>query len=338
MKAAVLHEYGQPLVIEEVPTPTPGPGEVIVKVEACGVCHSDLHLAAGDWDLLKSITKLPLILGHEIAGTIASIGEGVQGFKLGDRVGVPWIHWTCGECEYCQVGRETLCLKQIVTGCVADGGFAEYIKAKASHTAKLPDNLTFEEAAPLLCAGLTVYKALKASGVRAGERLAVFGVGGLGHLAVQIAKVMGIKVCAVDITEDKLQLARECGADWTVNAAASPAHKQIKSLGGAHVAMVTSASRAAYETALRSLKRGGTLAVVGMAPEPINVSAVSLVSGEIRIVASAVGTRQDLREMLEMAAEGKIRCRTERREMTEIDRVFEELKDGRVMGRVVVKP
>jgi propanol-preferring alcohol dehydrogenase len=248
------------------------------------------------------------------------------------------MHWTCGECEYCQIGRETLCLKQIVTGCMVDGGFAEYIKARASHTVKLPDNLTFEEAAPLLCAGLTVYKALKSSGVRAGERLAVFGIGGLGHLAVQIAKVMGIKVCGVDLTTDKLQLARECGADWTVNAAASPAHREIKRLGGAHVAMVTSASRAAYETALRSLKRGGTLAVVGMAPEPINVSAVSLVSGEIRIIASAVGTRQEMREMLEMAAEGKIRCRIERREMEQIDSVFEELKNGKVMGRVVVKP
>jgi propanol-preferring alcohol dehydrogenase len=337
MKAAVLREYNRPLVLEEVPTPAPGPGEVLIEIAACGVCHSDLHLAEGDWDLLKPITKLPLILGHEIAGTIAEIGADVQGFTVGERVGVPWMHWTCGECEYCQIGRETLCLKQQITGCMVDGGFAEYIKAKASHTAKLPSQLTAEEAAPLLCAGLTVYKALKSSGIRAGERLAVFGVGGLGHLAVQIAKVMGARVCAVDIAEEKLQLARACGADWAVNAAEGPAHKEIKRLGGAQVALVASASRAAYETALRSLKRGGTLAVVGMAPEPISVSTVALVSGETRIIASAVGTRQDLRELLELAADGKIRCKIETRPLAEVGQVFEEMKQGRVMGRVVLK-
>jgi len=336
MKAAVLREFARPLVIEDVPTPTPGPGEVLVRVLACGVCHSDLHLAEGDWELLKPITKLPLILGHEIAGTVAEIGEGVQGFAVGDRVGVPWIHWTCGECEYCQIGRETLCLKQMITGCTVDGGFAEYLKAKASHTVKLPDGLGLEETAPLLCAGLTVYKALKTSGVRAGERLAVFGIGGLGHLAVQLAKAMGVEVGAVDISDEKMLLAQECGADWMVNAAAAPAHKQIKALGGAHVALVTSASRAAYESALRSLKRGGTLAVVGMAPEPINVSAVALVSGETRIIASAVGTRQDLRELLGLAAKGKVRCKTERRPLAEVGEVFERMKQGQVMGRVVV--
>jgi propanol-preferring alcohol dehydrogenase len=337
MRAAVLREYGQPLVIDEVPTPETGPGEVLVKVEACGICHSDLHLAGGDWELLKPITRLPLILGHEVAGTVASLGEGVEGLEVGDRVGVPWIHWTCGECEYCQIGRETLCLKQLITGCMVDGGFAEFIKAKASHTAKLPSALSFEEAAPLLCAGLTVYKALKSSGVRVGERLAVFGVGGLGHLAVQLAHASGVKVCAVDIADDKLQLARECGADLTVNAAATAAHREIKAWGGAHVAIVTSASRTAYETALRSLKRGGTLVVVGMAPEPLSISAVSLVSGELRIIASAVGTRQDLRELLELAAAGKVRCKTERCSLEQVEHVFEEMKQGRVIGRVVLQ-
>ncbi len=338
MKAAVLRHYGQPLTIEQLQTPTPGPGEVLIKIAACGVCHSDLHLAEGDWELLKPITKLPLILGHEIVGTILQLGEGVSGFNLGDRVGVPWIHWTCGECDYCQIGRETLCLKQQITGCMVDGGFAEYVKAKASHTVKLPDQLGFEEAAPLLCAGLTVYKALKSSEIRVGQRLAVFGIGGLGHLAVQLAKAAGIKVCAVDIAEEKLQLARNCGADYVVNATDGLAHKQIKQWGGAQVAMVTSASRAAYEAALRSLKRGGTLVVVGMAAEPISVSVVALVSGEIRIIASAVGTRQDLRELLELAADGQVRCKTEQRPLTEVNQVFEEMKQGRVMGRVVLTP
>lgn len=339
MKAAVLREFGQPLAIEEIQTPVPGPGEVLIRVAACGVCHSDLHLAGGEWDLLKPITKLPLVLGHEVAGTIEALGEGVTGFAVGERVGVSWLHFTCGECEFCRAGRETLCTKQLVTGCTVDGGFAEFIKAKSSHTAKLPDNLSFAEAAPLLCAGLTVHNSLKTSGVGAGQKVAIFGVGGLGHLAVQLAKARGAEVIAVDVTDDKLDLAKECGADHTVNAATTQAYKEIKKLsaGGAHVVMVTSGSRAAYETALRSLRRGGTLAVVGMAPEPISVSTVALVSGEYRIVASAVGTRDDLREILQLAADGKVKCKIETRSFDQVWNVMNEMRDGRLIGRVVLE-
>lgn len=337
MKAALLHAYKQPLRIEEVPAPVPGPGEVLVRVEACGVCHSDIHLADGDWDMLKTIVKLPLILGHEVAGTVAAVGEGVDGFSNGDRVGVPWIHWTCGECEYCLIGRETLCLKQRITGATVDGGYAEYLTAKATHVARIPSVLNAEEAAPLMCAGLTVFKALKSSGIRPGERLAVFGIGGLGHLAVQIARKMGVEVCAVDISEDKLHLAQEYGAQWTIDATSAQAHKQAKAFGGVHVAMVTSASRAAYESAMRFLRRGGTLAVVGMS-EPFTVSPVAMVSGETRIIASAVGTREDLRELLDLAAGGGVRCRVESRPLDDADEVFREIKRGAVLGRVVLKP
>jgi propanol-preferring alcohol dehydrogenase len=337
MKAAILRELAQPLVIEELPTPEPEAGEVLIKVHACGVCHSDLHLARGEWEQLKPITKLPLVLGHEVAGVVAAVGGGVVDLKIGDRVGVPWLYYTCGECEFCQAGQETLCVKQQVTGCMVDGGFAEYLKAKASHTAKLPDELSFAEAAPLLCAGLTVYKALRVAEAKAGQRLAVFGVGGLGHLAVQLGKALGLEVGAVDVSEEKLQLARDCGADWIVNAGAEAAYKQIKKQGGgAHIALVTSGSKAAYETALRSLRRGGTLAVVGMTPEPINVSTVALVSGEYRIVASAVGTRVDLREVLKLAADGKLRCRIETRPLAEVNQVLDALKDGKLTGRVVL--
>lgn len=336
MKAAVLHALAEPLAVEELATPEPGAGEVLIKVAACGVCHSDLHLVRGEWDLLKPITKLPLIPGHEVTGTIAALGEGVEGFAIGDRVGVPWLHYTCGQCEFCLAGRETLCGKQQVTGCTVDGGFAEFIKAKASHTAKLPDNLTFAEAAPLLCAGLTVHRALNDSAVVAGQRVAIFGIGGLGHLAVQLAKARGAEVIAVDVSDDKLELARECGADHTVNAATSQAHKEVKKLGGAHVAMVTSGSKAAYETALRSLRKGGTLSVVGMSPEPISLSTVAMVSGEYRIVASAVGTRTDLREVLQLAAEGKVRCRIETRPFEQADAVLNEMQSGSLLGRVVL--
>ena len=329
MKAAVLRALAEPLAVEELATPEPGAGEVLIKVAACGVCHSDLHLVRGEWDLLKPITKLPLVPGHEVTGTIAALGEGVEGFALGDRVGVPWLHFTCGQCEFCLAGRETLCGKQQVTGCTVDGGFAEFIKAKASHTAKLPDNLTFVEAAPLLCAGLTVHRALHDSEVVAGQRIAIFGIGGLGHLAIQLAKARGAEVIAVDVSDDKLALARECGADHTINAATSPAHKEVKKLGGAHVVMVTSGSKAAYETALRSLRKGGTLSVVGMSPEPISLSTVAMVSGEYRIVASAVGTRTELRE-------GKGRCRIETRPFEQADAVLNELQSGSLLGRVVL--
>ena len=338
MKAAILHSFSEPLKIEDSPAPVPGAGEVLIKVSACGVCHSDLHLASGEWEQLKTITKLPLILGHEIAGTVVQIGEGVTDLKAGDRVGVPWLHYTCGECEFCRMGRETLCLKQQITGCMVDGGFAEFIKANASHTARLPDNLSFEDAAPLLCAGLTVHNAIKTSGIKPGQYIAIFGIGGLGHLAVQLAKAAGAMVIAVDVADDKLELARECGADVCVNAATTQVHKEIKkaSNGGAHVVMVTSGSKPAYETALRCLRRGGTLSVVGMAPEPISVSTVALVSGEYHIVASAVGTRQDLQEILQLASQGKVKCRIETRPFDEVVKVMEEMKQGRLIGRVVL--
>ena len=338
MKAAILHEFGTPLEIEDVATPELGSGEVLIKVEACGVCHSDYHLAHGEWDMLRPITKLPLILGHEVTGRIVAVGEGVQDFSEGDRVGVPWLFYSCGECEYCLSDRETLCPKQKVTGCTVDGGFAEYLKASASHTARLPHNLSAEEAAPLLCAGLTVYKSLRVAGAQAGQRLVVFGVGGLGHLAIQLGKAKGMEVGAVDLTEAKLQLATECGADWVVNASESPAHRQVKAHGGGgDIVMVTSASTAAYDTALRSVRRGGVLAVVGMTPEPISVSTVALVSGEIKIVASAVGTRKDLRDVLELAAAGKLRCRFETRPLKDINQVFDSMRDGKISGRIVLR-
>ena len=336
MKAALLREFDSPIALEEIATPEPGAGEVLIAVRACGVCHSDLHLAEGDWDSLKRITKLPLVLGHEVAGTVAKVGPDVEGFALGDRVGVPWLHWTCGECEYCRDGREVLCGKQVITGVMVDGGYAEFVRAKASHVARIPDSVSFEEAAPLFCAGLTVYRALKSAGLEAGQRVAVIGVGGLGHLAIQIVKAKGATPIAVDIAEDKLALALELGAAHAFNSAAADPRKAIRGLGGAHIAIVTSASRAAYETALGCVRKGGTLAVVGMPAEPVPVSMVALVSGEIRIVASAVGTREDLRELLDLAATGAVRCRVETVPLDQAAAALERLKQGAVTGRIVL--
>ena len=337
MKAAILHSFAESLRIEEITTPSPGAGEVLIKVAACGVCHSDLHLAMGEWDLLRPITKLPLTLGHEVTGTIASVGEGVAGFDVGDRVGVPWLHWTCGECEFCLLGRETLCSKQQVTGCTVDGGFAEFIKAKASHIARLPHNLTFEEAAPLLCAGLTVHSAMKKSGAQAGQKVAVFGVGGLGHLAIQLAKANGAEVIAVDVADDKLELARECGADVAVNAATTQVHREIKKVTGGGACGngdVGFARRLRGRAAFDQKSRDAGDCRDGA--EPVPLSTVAMVSGEYRIVGSAVGSREELREVLQLAAEGKVKCRTETRAFTEVDSVLDEMKNGRVLGRVVL--
>lgn len=336
MKAAILHDFAQPLTLEDVPAPTLDAGELLIKIAASGVCHSDLHIASGEWEMLKRAAKFPLILGHEITGTVADIGEGVEGFTLGDRVGVPWLHHTCGVCEYCQSGRETLCGKQKITGVMVDGGYAEYAKAQASHTVKLPDALSFEESAPLLCAGVTVYRAIKDVGIKSGETLTVFGVGGLGHLAVQIGKKLGLVVGAVDVADDKLQLATECGADWTVNAATTQAYKEIKSHGGAHVALVTSGSKAAYETALRSLRRAGTLVIVGMTPEPIPLNIQAMLAGEYKIVASTVGTRKDLEEVLALASSGGVKCHFQTGTLEHINEYFADMQAGKLSGRIVL--
>lgn len=339
MKAALLQALGGPVDVIDVPAPKPGPGQVLIRVDACGVCHSDVHLADGDWDMLKPITKTPLILGHEVIGEVVELDEGVTTLKHGDRVGVPWLHWSCGECEFCKEGKEMLCARQQVTGCMVDGGFAELMLAPASHAAKIPESLSTDETAPLLCAGLTVFRALRQSGLQAGQRLAVFGIGGLGHLAIQMAKAMGAWVCGVDVSDDKLKFATECGADLALNASTAAVPKEARKLGGMHVVLVTSGSKPAYETALRCLRKGGTLMVVGMAPEPIAVSTVAMVSLEARILGSAVGTREDLRQMLDLvAANPSIRCRVQTRPLSAAPEVLDALRRGELVGRVVLKP
>ena len=237
MKAAVLHDFKKQLTIEEVELPRPEADEVLIQVEACGVCHSDVHLADGDWTQLAGIVKRPLILGHEIAGHVAEKGAKVNDLQIGDRVGVPWIHWTCDECEFCREGNENLCRRQKITGVTVDGGYAEFVKAPATHALKIPDGLSAPEAAPLFCAGLTVYRALKSAAVAPGQRLAVFGVGGLGHLAVQFGHAFGAEVTAIDVLEEKLELATSLGASHVLNASATDVIKAQRRKGGVHVAL-----------------------------------------------------------------------------------------------------
>lgn len=336
MKAAILRGFKKPLVLEEVPRPALDANEVLIQVEACGVCHSDLHVADGDWPQFAGITKMPLILGHEIAGRIIEKGEQVSGFGIGDSVGVPWIYWTCGACEFFREGNENLCGKQKITGVTVDGGFAELVRAPASHAVKIPDGLSAVDAAPLFCAGVTVHRALKRAGISAGQRLAVFGIGGLGHIAVQLGRELGAEVIAIDVSEGKLELAKSLGAGCGLNAASTNVVKELRHKGGVHVAVVTSAAKAAYDLAFSSLRPTGTLLVVGLPPENISFPAILMAAGEVRIQASAVGTRRDLREVLTMAAAGKIRCHVTAHPLEKVNEVLDQLRHGQVSGRTVL--
>lgn len=338
MKAAILREFKTPLSIEEVDRPSPGARDVLIEMEACGVCHSDLHVADGDWPQLVPITKRPLILGHEIAGRIVEKGALVTHLEIGDRVGVPWVHWTCGECEFCREGNENLCVKQQITGVTVDGGYAEFVKAPASHATRIPEGLSSVDAAPLFCAGLTVYRALKHARIQPGQRLAVFGVGGLGHLGVQIGVGLGAIVTAVDISDEKLANAKSLGAAAALNASTVNAVKELRRAGGVHAALVTSAAKAAYDTAFPCVRPTGKLLVVGLPSESLCFPAIQMAALEVRIQASSVGTREDLREVLALGAAGKVRCQTARRPLTQVNEALQQLRSGQVSGRLVLIP
>jgi len=334
MKAAILQEFKKPLVLEEVPRPELEAHEILIQVEACGVCHSDLHLADGDWPQLAAIVKKPLILGHEIAGRVVGRGAAVRDLQVGDRAGVPWIHWTCGECAFCQEGYENLCPRQKITGVTVDGGFAEFLKAPASHALKVPEGLSSVEVAPLFCAGVTVHRALKQARISSGQRLAVFGIGGLGHIAVQLARELGTEIIAVDVSERKLELARTLGATSGLNISSTNVIKELRAKGGVHVALVTSAAKAAYDLAFSCLRPTGTLLVVGLPSENLCFPPILMSAKEVHIRASAVGTRQDVREVLAMASKGKIHCQVTPRPLAHANEVLDELRQGQVAGRI----
>jgi propanol-preferring alcohol dehydrogenase len=337
MKAAVLHEFKRPLEIKEIAPPQLGADDVLIEVEVCGVCHSDLHLADGDWTQLSRIVKKPLVLGHEIVGRVVTRGVAVRSIEIGERVGVPWLQWTCGECEFCREDNENLCVKQRITGVTVDGGYAEYTKAPASHVVKIPDELSAEQAAPLLCAGVTVHRALKHARVRSGQRLAVFGVGGLGHLAVQIGQAAGAEVTAIDVSDEKLALAESGGAVRTLNTTKCDVVKELRASGRVHVALVTSAAKAAYDMAFGCVRPTGTLLAVGLPAEDISFPPILMAASEIHIKASSVGTREDLREILAMGAAGAVHCQVTVRPLAEVGQVLQEFRRGQVCGRAVLR-
>jgi propanol-preferring alcohol dehydrogenase len=333
MKAVVVYDFGQPLRVEEVPRPEPDVGEVVVRIEASGLCHTDIHASKGDWPVKP---KLPLIPGHEGIGIVESVGERVTEVRKGERVAIPWLGYACGACEYCASGRETLCEDQLNTGYSIDGSHAEYAKANARYVVRVPEGVHALEAAPLSCAGVTTYKAIKVSGAGPSDLVAVFGVGGLGHLAVQYAKIAGATVVAVDIFEEKLELARELGADHVVNAREQDPVEEIKKLGGADAAIDTAVSSGATEQAYGSLRRGGTLVLVGLPKDGyVSLPIFGTVLNGITVKGSIVGTRVDLREVLELHAAGRTRVVYETRDLASVNDAIAEVEKGGVDARLV---
>jgi propanol-preferring alcohol dehydrogenase len=335
MKSAVVTSFTDPLEIQERPVPVPGPGQVLVRIEASGLCHTDIHAAHGDWPVKP---EPPFVPGHEGVGIVEAVGDGVFIRSVGERVAIPWLGHACGHCDHCVAGWETLCEQQINTGYSVDGGFAEYALADADYVVPVPEGVDPVDAAPLTCAGVTTYKAVKVAGIRPAERVAVFGIGGLGHLAVQYARLVGGTVIAVDVAEDKLSLARELGADHVVNAADTDPVAAIEALGGADVAIVLAVIPHVFEQAFASLRRGGRLVCVGLPPEtegPMSLPIFPTVLKGISVIGSIVGTRQDLAEVFDLHALGRTRVVLETRKLDEVNAAVDDVLAGRAQARIV---
>ena len=334
MKAAVVTDFGSPLQVKDVPIPVPGPGEVLVRIETSGLCHTDIHAARGDWPVKPTP---PFIPGHEGVGVIDMLGAGVTTRAIGDRVAIAWLGYACGECRYCIDGWETLCEKQQNSGYSVNGTFAEYAVVPAAFACPVPDSISSQDAAPLTCAGVTTYKAIKVARVAPAETVAIFGVGGLGHLALQYARIAGGFVIAVDIEDHKLVMATELGADHVVNARTSDPVEAIQALGGADVAVALAASPAAFDQAYRSLRRGGRLVCVALPADNATLSLPifdTVISGKT-VIGSIVGTRNDLADVFALHAAGRTTVIAVERKIDEINESIDEVLAGTVPARVV---
>ncbi len=336
MQAAVVEAFGKPLVLREWDVPTAGPGQIVVKTEACGVCHTDLHAANGDWPLKPNP---PFIPGHEAIGIVTEVGSGVTIVKEGDRVGVPWLYSACGHCEYCLSAWETVCPDAQFGGYTKNGGFAEYILADPNYVAHIPKGLSAVEAAPLICAGITTYKVIKQTEARPGEWIAISGCGGLGHLAIQYAKAMGLLVAAIDIDEGKLAHATALGADLVFNAKTSDPVVALKKEtgGGAHGVLITAPSLPAFKQGIGMTRKLGICALVGLPPGDFPVPLFDVVANCITIRGSFVGTREDMAEALDFAVRGKVKADIELQPLSEINNIFKRLQHGDVAARVVLE-
>jgi alcohol dehydrogenase, propanol-preferring len=332
MKAAVVPEFGARLEILDVPVPRPGPGQVLVKIEASGLCHTDIHAARGDWPVKP---KMPLVPGHEGVGTIVAVGDGDLPVGVGDRVALPWLGRACGHCRYCITGWETYCVTPEFMGYTIDGSYAEFAIGYASHVVKVPDGVSSFDAAPITCAGVTTYKGLKVARPQPGETAMIVGIGGLGHLALQYAKIFGTRTVAVDVEDEKLQVAKDLGADHVIDARGDQL-AETQALGGVDVAVVTVPSPAAMRAAHASLNPNGRLVLIGLpADNKLEIPVFETVLRGISVIGSLVGTRNDLAECFQMHAEGRTRVIAESRQLEDVNECFEEVLAGRVPARLV---
>lgn len=335
MKAQVLHKLeaieSDPLKFEDYQNPTVNDDEVLVRIKVCGVCHSNLHMIEGDWQSLGIPGKLPIIPGHEISGVIERIGDKTKGLTLGMRVGIQVVYDTCGTCEFCLTGKENLCIAQLNTGENVDGGYAELIKVPYRHVYQLPDNLSFEEAAPLFCPGVTAYRAVKRAGITFDQTVVVFGIGGVGHLALQFAKLAGAEVIAVDTNKATLSMAKELGSDYAI--LPEQLDDLLLKIGRPDVVSIHTPSQKAIDKALNIIKRGGNvmLATIGT-PPPVNFTE------EHNVLTSVLGTRNDMKNVLKIAASGRIKVKVNSYGLTEANEVLTKLKNGQIVGRAVLKP
>jgi len=335
MKAAVVTEFNKPLQIMEVEIPKVSAGKVLVKVIATGVCHTDLHAMHGDWPIKPT---LPFIPGHEGVGEVVEIGDGIDHLKVGDIVGIPWLYSACGHCEHCYAGWETLCKLQQNSGYSVNGSFAEYCLADGEYVGVIPEGVDLLEIAPILCAGVTVYKGLKMTEAKTGNWVAISGIGGLGHVAVQYAKTMGFNVVAIDVDDSKLELAKSLGADVTINALTTNVKDAVLNATGegCHGVLVTAVSPKAFEQAVSIIRRGGTMVLNGLPPGKFDLSIFDMVLDGITVRGSIVGTRLDLKEALEIAAKGKVKAHISVEPLENINDIFERMEHGKIDGRIVV--
>jgi alcohol dehydrogenase, propanol-preferring len=336
MRAAVVRQFGEPLVIEDRPIPEPGPGQVTVRMRASGLCHTDIHAANGDWPVKPTP---PFVPGHEGVGTVDAVGAGVASLSVGDTVAVPWLGYACGECEHCLTGWETLCRKQQNTGYSVDGCYAEYFLAEAAFAATVPAGLNVFDAAPLTCAGVTTYKAVKVGNVRPTDLVAISGIGGLGHLALQYAKIAGGTVAAIDITDEKIQLAKELGADYVIDARAEDPAAALQALGGADVAIGLAVDDKSFATAYGGLRRGGRLVLVALpASGSLSIPVFDTVLNGTSVIGSIVGTRADLADVFALHALGRTKVIYETRDLGSVNASIDDVLHGRAKARIVLQP